>query len=134
MHTKITKIDKAACGLIRDRINKELAEAVAKLGLTAKAGHASYDDHSVTIRVEVALAGFDKARHEFDAYCHMYGLTLRDYGSTFRRGNATYKIVGLNPNAPKYPIIAELPSGKRYRFTLDAIKTSDSWERNTELA
>lgn len=47
----------------------------------------------------------------------LFGLSESDYGKTFMSQGRVYKIVGLNSNAPKFPIIAEeVGTGKSYKF------------------
>lgn len=56
---------------------------------------------------------------EFAKVAPRYGLTGEDYGRLFVSNGETYILTGLNPRAPKYPIIGTMlrNASKRYKFT-----------------
>jgi len=111
----LKKITKQDCRKLRDELNSELADLARKYGLKINAGNASYTDNSVTFKVECLIAGFDKGRDEFNRHAFMFHLKAEQFGSDFVFGGRAYKLVGLKPRSPKYPIIGER-GGSRYKL------------------
>ncbi len=45
-----------------------------------------------------------------------------DYGRQFSTGRELFKIVGIDPRRPKYPVSAErIPDGQGFKFTADQV-------------
>lgn len=102
----IKKINRAACKTIRTELDAELEELGKRLGLTIKAGNASFGDTSVTFKVDCVLEGVDKAKEEFARDCFLYNLPETAYKAEFQHGGKTWILEGLKTRSPKYPIIA----------------------------
>lgn len=68
-----------------------------------------------------------KERQDFESYAGSYGLDPDDFGAEFTtfRGD-TYRIIGLNTRARKYPIVAEKVGngGGRYKFPAEQVKNA----------
>ena len=118
---KIYSINKGACRDIRTAINETLQKISEELGITFHAGNASYDDNSVTFKVQCTLEGVDKAEEDFKQYAHMFNLPEDAYGKTFIMRGERYTLCGLKPNSPKYPILGRGANGKRYKFQERAV-------------
>lgn len=55
-------------------------------------------------------------------YGHMYGLTEHDYGTVFSFKGTRYKLVGLKPNRPKYPLDCEhMGDGRVFKFHKEVV-------------
>lgn len=117
---KLEKITRKDCKTLRHALTSELADLGKKHGLIIKAGSASYTDNSVTFKVECLIAGFDQAKDNFERHAFMFDLTDDQFGAFFRYGKRTYKLVGLKPRSPKYPIIGE-HDGSRYKLPEKAV-------------
>ena len=116
--SKITKITPAVCKKLRTEMEEELELLMDHLGLKVDIGNAKYSDNDVRFTVTVSLADFDKDRETFMTYAELFGLEKSDYGAVFQSGHQSYKLIGINPNAPKYPLVAKsLKDGREYRFT-----------------
>ena len=64
----------------------------------------------------------DPERLRFEALAEAFGLTAADYDRQFSTGRETFRIVGIDPRRPKYPISAErIPDGQGFKFTLDQV-------------
>lgn len=89
-------------------------------GLTVEGGELSDIDlrHSFTIGFRVGIPQADGAIYSsdkamFEVLAAHFGLEPSDYGRTFRAGGDLHRIVGINPNRPKYPISTERVSDGR---------------------
>lgn len=72
----------------------------------------------VTSTVVRQITSKTEAVDDFKLHCHLYGLKPEHLGATFRSGSATYKITGLVPSRPKYPISAiNVRTGRGYKFS-----------------
>lgn len=116
------KITRATCKLMRDEINLALADLGKRYELKIHAGNASYTDNSVTFKVECLLEGFDKAKDQFEECAHLFDLTKDDYGRDFNFRGRTFKLVGLKPRSPKFPIIG-FRAGKRWKLPEGALES-----------
>jgi len=107
MNTKIKKIDRAACKVLRDQLNHELEQVGQKLGIEIHAGNASFDASSVTFKVECVLSGVDRAHETFDRDCYLFHLPTSAWRAKFEFQGKQWILVGLKTRSPKYPILAE---------------------------
>lgn len=123
--TTITEINRPACKKIREELNAGLEELGNRLGLTIHAGNASYNDTSVTFKVECVLAGIDRNKEEFEKHCAILDLPKDAYGKTFEYNRQQWRLVGLKLNRPKYPILAEKVSrpGAKYKLPERAVES-----------
>jgi len=126
MTEKITKIDRASCKKLRHLLNAELAPLAHRTGLKIEPGNASFDPAGfVTFKVRVELDGFDRDKHEYlESYYAIPGLEPEHYHTEFYYGRK-YKLVGVKPRSPKYPIVAEAlegpDGGKRFKLPRVAV-------------
>ena len=75
-------------------------------------------------RVDPAPDGtaLDPERLRFEALAEAFGLSPADYGRQFRTGRELFKITGIDPRRPKYPVSAErIPDGQGFKFTSDQV-------------
>lgn len=56
---------------------------------------------------------YDAEREKFAVFASAYGLSAQDYGREFFDGNDWFRITGIQPRRPKYPIDAERLSDRR---------------------
>ena len=101
--TKITNIDRATCGKLREHLNKKLSNILKdELGITIDFGNASFDSDSVTFKCRVALEG---ARSENDKsldFIKPY-MSHLDFDKEARMGKYLFKIVGYRTKARTKP-------------------------------
>lgn len=115
------------------QIQKEMiaaCQAVAEAhGLVAEDGGVQEMDlqSSFAFNVRVGIPGADGAIFEpgkalFEVMAESYGLAPGDLGRKFTVRGETFRITGLNPNRPKYPIDAErLPDRRGFKFPADLV-------------
>jgi hypothetical protein len=79
----------------------------------------------VGFRVSIPLPDgttLDPDQLRFEAFAEAFGLTPADYGRQFSTGRDTFRITGIDPRRPKYPISAErIPDGQGFKFTADQV-------------
>ncbi|MCA9096396.1 MAG: hypothetical protein KDA68_23110, partial [Planctomycetaceae bacterium] len=77
----------------------------------------------VTFRVSIPLpdgTALDPERLRFEALAEAFGLSPADYGRQFSTGREHYRITGIDPRRPKYPVSAErIPDGQGFKFTAE---------------
>ena len=105
--------------LCRDMMKACLAVAETH-GLTVEGGELSDIDlrHSFNIGFRVGIPMEDGAIYSpdkamFEVLAPHFGLEPSDYGRTFRTSGDLHRIVGINPNRPKYSISTERVSDGR---------------------
>lgn len=124
MMAKISKFDRAALALVRDRVGAALAPVLADLGLSVAFRGGSFNGDVYCPKIEFAVAGGAErvARAGMDAASLLYGLSGDDYGKTFFYRGSSYRIDGINARASKFPInVTNLSSGKRMKMQADAV-------------
>jgi len=118
----ITQIDRSTCRLLRDKINESLKDLAEELGVNIEAGNASYTNENATVKLKVSTKNIDgtvnsKEADDFKRCASSWGLTPEDLNREFTIHGKTYKIVGANPRASRYPINAKRVSdGKGFKL------------------
>ena len=76
-------------------------------------------------RVSIPLpdgTALDPERLRFEALVEAFGLSPADYGRQYSTGRELFKIAGIDPRRPKYPVSAErIPDGQGFKFTSDQV-------------
>jgi hypothetical protein len=58
----------------------------------------------------------------FEALAEAFGLSPDDYGRQFSTGRERFRITGIDPRRPKYPLSAErISDGQGFKFTSDQV-------------
>lgn len=115
------------------RLQREMLEAcrgvVYRHGLAIEANEITAMDlrwgFDFGFRVSIPLPDgtvLDPERLRFEALAEAFGLSADDYGRQFTTGRETFRITGLDPRRPKYPISAQrIPDGQSFKFTADQV-------------
>ncbi len=78
-----------------------------------------------TFRVSIPLPDgsvLDPERLRFEALAGAFGLSPADYGRQFSTGREQFRITGIDPRRPKYPVSAErVPDGQGFKFTAEQV-------------
>lgn len=123
----IIEFDKPTLRALTDEIHQALDAIAAKHGLRVERNRCTFFPESFVFKATFFCGeGTDKtavARKEFETYCHLFDLTPEDFGREFTCQFETYRIVGLKPERPKYPILGlRLKDGKTYKIPLAAVQ------------
>ena len=105
--TKLKVINRAACNLLCETIEENLAEIATKLGVRIRVGSGSFDSGQVTFKIECALIANgevqSKEATDFKTYASRYGLKAEDLGREFTDfSGKRFKIVGCKPRSHIY--------------------------------
>ena len=132
----IKKIDRDACCLIERAIQENLADWAARQGLVLQNKGGNYTDQSAVLKIEFAVKNSDgeaetRETVDFKLRARQFGMLPSDLGRSFvSPGDGTrYTIVGLNPRAYAYPIIAVKENGERRKFSAGVVRTLLANER-----
>ncbi|PZX45739.1 hypothetical protein LY56_01299 [Roseinatronobacter thiooxidans] len=108
------------CSRLRRDMLKACLTVAETHGLTVEGGELSDIDlrHSFNIDFRVGIpmengAIYSPDKAMFEVLAPHFGLEPTDYGRTFATGGDLHRIVGINPNRPKYPISTERVSDGR---------------------
>lgn len=119
----IERFDKSNLKNIRSLLERTLASALQKHGLTASLGNITFSPTDFRVTLSVATgSGDDVLKRNWDKYCRLYGFEPEDFGKTFVQGLNKYTICDIKPKSRKYPIIAKREDGSRYKFSTNNIK------------
>ncbi|UOA16553.1 hypothetical protein [Sulfitobacter dubius] len=108
------------CERLRRDMMKACLTVAETHGLMVEDGELSDIDlrHSFSIGFRVGIPMEDGAIYSpdkamFEVLAPHFGLEPSDYRRTFKTGGDLHRIVGINPNRPKYPISTERVSDGR---------------------
>lgn len=123
---KIDKLDRVVCKNIRQELLPFLEKAGKKIGVKITTGNGSFTEDAFTLKVVFNVIRDGKVvlpeESNFRKYASMFGMKPEDLGQEFISHGHTFKIVGLKPDRPKYPVIGErLSDGRKYKFEADRI-------------
>jgi len=64
----------------------------------------------------------DPEQLRFEALAEAFGLSPGDFGREFSTGRDKFKVTGIDPRRPKYPVSAErLPDRQGFKFTAEQV-------------
>ncbi|WP_127902271.1 hypothetical protein [Solirhodobacter olei] len=68
----------------------------------------------------------------FEALAEAYGLSPDDFGREFTTGRDVFRITGIDPRRPKYPVSVERVSDRQgYKFTSEQVRLLlQAWMKN----
>ncbi len=108
---------------------KACSDVAAKHGLVAEGlGMQAMDlrwNFEFGVRVSIPLSDgstLDPDRILFEALAEEFGLWPDDFGREFSTGRERFRVAGIDPRRPKYPVSAtRIPDGKGYKFTAENV-------------
>ena len=106
-------------GEVLDSVRGALADRGIEVAGEVRACHPRDVDLAVFLRVSPSSPD---ARQEFQQHAPSFGLYSHHFGAEFPWDGSSWRLVGLNPRAPKNPIEAEhIPSGVSRRLPKEAL-------------
>jgi hypothetical protein len=119
----------ALCQRVQVEMLKACQDVAARHGLVVDAKEVAGVDlrwgFDLAFRVSIPLpdgTALNPERLRFEALAEAYGLSAADYGRRVSNGRETFRIVGIDPRRPKYPVSAErIPDGQGFKFTADQV-------------
>lgn len=107
-----------------------LEKVASKHGVSVSYKGARFSSANATIKFEIATVGRGgevntREVESFKRSARRYGFEPEDLGSEFTVRGETFKIVGLNTRAHKYPIVGErVTDGRRFKFHASTVKVA----------
>lgn len=117
------------CKAIEAEMRRACAKVAVRHGLVAEGlGIQAMDlrrNFEFGVRVSIPLpdgSTLDPERILFEALAEEFGLSPDDFGREFSTGQERFRVAGIDPRRPKYPISAtRIPDGKGYKFTAENV-------------
>lgn len=117
------------CQRLQQEMLKACQDVAARYGLVVEAKEITGMDlrwgFDAAFRVSFPMAdgtALDPERLRFEALADAFGLSPTDFGRQFSTGRELFKITGIDPRRPKYPISAErISDGQGFKFTVDQV-------------
>lgn len=125
----ITRLTPATCEEIQARLLEACRKVAADHGLVIEsvgwhgmdAGFAFEPAFRVSIPASDGTA-FNLEKDMFAYLAEHYGLAASDFGREFTTGSDRFRITGIDPKRPKYPISAErIPDRRGFKFTAENV-------------
>lgn len=113
--------------MLSAEISRELVALGARHGLTISVGGGSIGIDNLTIKLVATTNDLQAvetaARAKLQRDGHYFGLKGSDYGAIFTVQGKRYKLTGVNPGRPKFPISGEsLADGRTWKHTVDCAR------------
>ena len=126
---KRTRLAPAACEEIQARMLEACRKIAVDYGLAIEsAGWRGLDAGQVfepVFRVSIPAPDGSVFNLEKDMFAFLavrYGLTPSDFGREFDANGERFRITGIDPNRPKYPISVErIPDRRRFKFAAENV-------------
>jgi len=126
---RIIRLTPATCEEIQTRMLEACRKIAADHGLVVEsagwhgmdAGFAFEPAFRVSIPASDGTA-FNLEKDRFEFLAEHYGLLPSDFDREFRTGNDRFRITGIDPKRPRYPISAErIPDRKGFKFAAENV-------------
>ena len=126
---RMTRLTPAACAEIQAHMLKACRKIAADHGLVIEsAGWRGLDTgfaFEPVFRVSIPApdgTAFNLEKDMFVYLAERYGLAPSDFGREFITGGERFRITGIDPKRPKYPVSAErLPDRRGFKFTAENV-------------
>jgi len=137
----IKAFDKQNLNQLRADLDTAFASIREKYGITISLGNISYAPDKATSKLTMIATGdstnvndpnaarLAASQADFKRYAKSFGLKPEQFGTIFKFGRDSYKLVGLKPRAGKRPILAQqVQNGTVYVLPESAIAALQSDE------
>lgn len=128
---RITKIDANNAKQLQQQMVDALRKAAAELGVEVRAAGGALKGESLVLNFSFAPSDETEVERSeralFGAYCARYGLRPEHYGTVFVSRGSHYRVVGIQPQRPKFGILCKRVSdGGPLLFSRGAAHLIDS--------
>ncbi len=125
----VTRLIPTACEEIQSRMLEACQKIASDYGLVIEGagwrGMESGFSFEPVFRVSIPASdgtAFDLEKERFAFLADQYGLSPADFGREFSTGRERFRITGVDPKRPRYPISAErIPDRKDFKFTAENV-------------
>ena len=125
------RIDRSFLKSFKGDAEAALTVVAEKYGISVsyKGGSYARDGANATLKFEIAAPdaetgeALSREAQDFKLSARAHGFEPEDLGSEFTVRGTVYRITGLKPRRPKYPICADRVSdGKSFKFPVEIVK------------
>lgn len=117
------------CQRLQQEMLKACLEVATRHGLVVEAKEITGMNlrwgFDAAFRVSIPMAdgtALDPERLRFEALAEAFGLSPTDFDRQFSTGREQFRITGIDPRRPKYPISAErISDGQLFKFTAEQV-------------
>ncbi len=101
---------------------KDFEDAVValeqKYSFTLRLGKITYSDTEfrTPLTATKVIEGKTPEQVQFEEHAALFGLKPEDFGKTFTVDGKEYRLIGLRPSAPAWPVIGRRADGKPFKF------------------
>lgn len=134
-----TSFTRQGHAVLSPKILAALAELGTELGVEFDINGGQIGNDSLMFKLTAKTA--DKtaqeaaAKRQFGLYASMIGLEADDYGIEFRFNSKPWRLTGISPNRPKYPIDAiSLRDGRGFKLPKSAARDIIAARASTQAA
>lgn len=123
---QLTTIDRQSLTLVSDAIVKALSDVETKFGVKIRTAGGNYGASRAMLKLEIDIKdtgnGKSGPQVQFERFASHYGLEPTDFGMNFVQKGKVYKVIGLETNRSKYPVLCERhPDRKVFCFPVATI-------------
>jgi len=127
------QFDRSTCRVLHEVAVEAVSAKLKELGhtdLVVRQAGGNYTSTSFTAKLEFAVKGADgqamtREAQAFKQNAAFFRLRPEWLGREFTSRGVRYRITGLNPNAPKYPVMGErLRDGRAFKFPASAVRAA----------
>lgn len=116
-------MDKTEARRLSNIIEAALKTALAPQGYNVEIKGGKFSDDSFDPKVVIVKQGVNLGTQNFMRFAHLYGLKPQDHGREFVSNGVRYRLTGLAPNRPRFPILGErVPDGKKFKFPREVVQ------------
>jgi hypothetical protein len=114
---------------LHDDIVDALSVVAKKHDIVINYKGASFTSDKINVKLEVCAIkdgkAFDQSREDFTRLASLYSLIPDMLDTTFVHLGKTFKITGLSPRKPKFPVLViDVTTGKKYKFPVLTVKSA----------
>lgn len=122
--TTLKQFDGTSVRRIMDECRAALEPIAEKYGLVLDRKGSTYHRDALPVMLQFMIKDVDEDGNvltaeakAFQKYAVMFGLKAEDLGREFMFRGETFRVVGLRPKSPKFPVLAEnVRTGKTFKF------------------
>lgn len=129
LRDKMKSLTKSGMQQIRKAVETALKDIGVELGISLQLGRGSFRETEGHFRLNVLASGEENGGKPVEEvnwglHCTRYGFEVSDFGKMIEAHGMRFRIVGIMPSRPKYPILAErLSDGRKYKLRIVEVLT-----------
>ena len=116
-------IDRQFANTLATAVRMAAVRELAHYGMDAELKSTRYGSGRIVVTLELTPQGVDIAGEDFARYAQLFDFKPEDYRRKFTHRGIAYRIAGIAPNRPKFPINAvRVSDAKEFKFPADVVQ------------